>query len=83
MRSLFSRYGLPEQLDSDNGTQFTSEEVTQFMKRNGVKHICSALYHPASNGLAERLVQTFNRAMKASEGEGKTQPKFVTVSSQL
>ena len=72
MRSLFSRYGLPEQLVSDNGTQFTSEEFTQFMKRNGVKHIRSAPYHPASNGLAERFVQTFKRAMKASEGEGKT-----------
>ena len=46
MRSLFSRYGLPEQFVSDNGTQFTSEEFTQFMKRNGVKHICSAPYIP-------------------------------------
>ena len=72
MRSFISRYGLPEQLVSDNGTQFTSEEFTQLMKRNGVKHIRLALYHPASNGLAERFVQTFKREMKASEGEGKT-----------
>ena len=72
LRSLFSRYGLPEQLVSDNGAQFTSEEFTQFMKVNGIKHIRSAPYHPATNGLAERFVQTFKRAMKASEGEGKT-----------
>lgn len=39
LRSLFSRYGLPEQLVSDNGPQFTSEEFAQFMKNNGIKHI--------------------------------------------
>ena len=72
LRSLFSRYGLPEQIVSDNGAQFTSDEFTQFMKLNGIKHIRSAPYHPASNGLAERFVQTFKRAMKASEGEGRT-----------
>ena len=42
------------------------------MERHGIKHIRSAPYHPATNELAKRFVQTFKRAMKASEGEGKT-----------
>ncbi len=67
LRTLFSRYGLPEQVVSDNGPQFTSDEFAQFMKSNGVKHIRTALYHPSSNGQAERFVQTFERAMKAGE----------------
>ncbi len=67
LRRLYSSYGLPEQLVSDNGPQFTSMEFEKFLKSNGVKHICSAPYHPSSNGLAERFVQTFKRAMKASE----------------
>ena len=50
-RQLFARYGLPEQFVSDNGSQFTSEEFEEFMKRNGIKHTFSALYHPATNGL--------------------------------
>ena len=54
--SPFSRYCLPEQTVSENGTQFTSDKFTQFMKLNGIKHICSAPYHPASTGLAERFV---------------------------
>jgi len=57
LRSLFAHYGLPEQLASDNGPQFTSSEFTQFLEGNHIKHILSAPYHPASNGLAEHFVQ--------------------------
>ena len=46
LRSLFSHYGLPEQLASDNGPQFTSAEFAQFLKDHGIKHILSAPYHP-------------------------------------
>ena len=62
---MFAIHGLPEQLVSDNGAQFVSDEFSHFVKQNGIKHIRSAPYHPASNGLAERFIQTFKRAMKA------------------
>ena len=65
LQALFARYGVPAQLVSDNGPQFTSEEFQLFMKRNGIKHITSAPYHPATNGLAERFVQSFKQAMKS------------------
>ena len=71
LQNLFTRYGVPAQLVSDNGPQFTSEEFQQFLKRNGIKHITSAPYHPATNGLAERCVQSFKNAMK-SETEVKS-----------
>ncbi len=47
--------------------QWTTGELEKFLKCNGIKHICSAPYHPSSNGSAERFVQTFKRAMRASE----------------
>ena len=37
------------------------------MKNCGVKHITSAVYHPSSNGLAERMVQTFKGVLKKSK----------------
>ena len=40
------------------------------MKKNGVKHIRVAPYHPASNGAVERLVQTFKQAMRAVTDNG-------------
>ena len=40
------------------------------MNANGIRHIRTAPYHPASNGVIERFVQTFKQAMKAGEGNG-------------
>ncbi|KAK2577914.1 hypothetical protein KPH14_011859 [Odynerus spinipes] len=35
---IFSRFGLPVQIISDNGRTFISEEFQQFLKENGIKH---------------------------------------------
>ena len=58
LRKLFSAYGLPLQLVSDNGPQFISEDFAQFMKSNGIKHTRCAPYHPASNGAVECLASS-------------------------
>ena len=58
LREWFSQHGIPELLVTDNGSQFTSEAFVYFTKQNGIKHVRSAPYHPASNGLAERFVQS-------------------------
>ena len=63
-RVLFSQFGLPEVVVSDNGPCFVSEDFEMFLARNGVKRITSAPYHPATNGLAERAVQTVKRGLK-------------------
>ena len=56
-------------LVTDNGSVFTSSEFESFLKNNGICHITSALYYPASNGLAERAVQTFKENVRKSSGE--------------
>ena len=52
---------------SDNGSQFCSAEFGNFLKNNGVKHVRVAPYYAASNGLAERMVQSFKRSYHSSD----------------
>ena len=43
------------------------------MRGNGIFHACSAPYHSASNGLAERAMQTFKQGIDPlSEGSLET-----------
>jgi len=37
---------------------------SEFMTMNGIHHIRSASYHPATNGLAEHAVQTLKESLK-------------------
>ena len=64
LRGLFARHGLPKEVVSDNGPQFTSSEFVDFFKMNHVKQTLVPAYHPASNGAAEKSVQTVKNALK-------------------
>ena len=58
LRVSFSNQGLPEMIVSDNAASFTSAQFAEFCDNNGIHHVTSAPYHTASNGLAERAVQS-------------------------
>ena len=72
MMKILAIYGLHCQIVSDNGAQFTLFHFTEFLKQNGIKHIHSAPYHSATNGEAERFIQTFKHAMKAAKYDSGT-----------
>lgn len=76
LSDIFANFGNPQLLVSDNGTQFTSSNFTDFCKKRGIKHLTSSPYHPMSNGQVERFVDTFKRHLKKMEGEDTTNNKL-------
>lgn len=63
-RDIFTTFGLPQELVSDNGRTFISKEFQDFLKQNGIFHKCTAPYNPATNGLAERFIQTLKQGLQ-------------------
>ncbi|CAG9126955.1 unnamed protein product [Plutella xylostella] len=70
LREIFSRFGLPKQLVSDNGPPFSSTEFIKILTDNGIESTFSAPYHPASNGAAENAVRTCKRVIKKAIIQG-------------
>ncbi|XP_039747900.1 uncharacterized protein K02A2.6-like [Pararge aegeria] len=68
LRNLFATHGICETLVSDNGTSFVSAEMKLFLESNKIRHVTSAPYHPATNGLAERMVQTVKEKLRKMDG---------------
>uniref|UniRef100_A0A1B0CR30 RNA-directed DNA polymerase n=1 Tax=Lutzomyia longipalpis TaxID=7200 RepID=A0A1B0CR30_LUTLO len=64
MKEKFSDFGIPMEVHSDGGPQYSSREFKVFAKEWGFKHIISSPYFARSNGLAERYVQTAKNLLK-------------------
>ena len=69
LKSLFVQFGLPYTTVTDNATNFTNEEFTDFCKTLEIQHRKVAPYHPASNGQAECTVQNLKRVLDKSDFE--------------
>lgn len=63
LSSVFTTFGLPEQIVSDNGSQFSLYEYQEFCSNLGITCTFSPAYHAVSNGEAERKAQTFKRSL--------------------
>jgi len=68
LKGIFEEHGIPEQLLSDNGTQYSSDEFRKFAAAYGFQHVTSSPLYPRSNGFIERMVQTVKQIfIKARE----------------
>ena len=69
---MYSRLGFPDEVLSDNGTQFISECIEEVSRLFSIRQLISTPYHPMCNGLVGR----FNGTLKAMLRRlGSEQPK--------
>uniref|UniRef100_A0A3B1IW77 Gypsy retrotransposon integrase-like protein 1 n=1 Tax=Astyanax mexicanus TaxID=7994 RepID=A0A3B1IW77_ASTMX len=61
---FFSTFGLPREVQTDQGTNFMSKIFQQVMKMLNIKHVVSSPYHPESQGALERFHQSLKSALK-------------------
>ncbi|XP_077528618.1 uncharacterized protein LOC144141008 [Haemaphysalis longicornis] len=70
LSAMFARYGVPLEVCTDNGPQFSSYEFAEFARKYDFNHVTSSPHYPQSNGLAEKGVQIVKRLLKKSEDSG-------------
>jgi hypothetical protein len=56
---------VPKLLVTDNAPEFVARELNDWCSSNGIQKVESPTYHPQSNGVAERGVQTVKHCMAA------------------
>ncbi|XP_060078268.1 uncharacterized protein K02A2.6-like [Ylistrum balloti] len=71
LETMFSRYGLPCSVTSDNGPQFKSDMFREYMEENAIHHRRVTPLHPAANGEVERQNRSLLKRIKIAHAESK------------
>jgi transposase InsO family protein len=71
LEKLCARYGIPQTIVSDNGSQFTSREFKRFTDEWIIEHQLSSPYHQQANGKAESSVKIIKSMMIKCIKEGE------------
>ncbi|XP_062849175.1 uncharacterized protein K02A2.6-like [Trichomycterus rosablanca] len=67
LKSIFTRFGTPEELMTDNGPQFSADQFRRFAAEYNFQHVTSSPHFPQSNGAAERAVKTAKWILKQAD----------------
>lgn len=63
-KQIFSRYGIPKKVMSDNGPEFIGKAYKKFSRNWDFKHDSSSPRYPQSNGQVERMIQYVKKTLK-------------------
>ena len=64
VQEIFAKHGIPWEIISDRGTQFTSNFFREVSQLLGVKQCLSSTCHPQSDGQTERANRTLEHKLR-------------------
>ena len=71
LQRIFSTYGLPKTVISDNGPPFKSHALKTYFQQKNVSHRRITPLWPQANAQAERFMKSLNKIVKSAYIEGK------------
>ena len=69
---LFASEGFPDEIVTDNGPPFNSQDFNSYLSKHGIRHTTSSPHYPQSNGFIERQIQTVKNMMFKNESETRS-----------
>ena len=75
LTDIFSSFGFPEEIVSDNGKQYISAEFEAFLKSCGIRHIHASPYYACSNDKVEHFQRYLKKNFCAVIAEGKSRQR--------
>ncbi|XP_072054271.1 uncharacterized protein [Arachis hypogaea] len=70
-RQIITRFGIPEIIISDNGTQFTDKKFRELLEGLHISHRFSSVEHPQTNGQVESANKVIVKGLKKRLDEAK------------
>ena len=77
LQAVFGREGIPQELLSDNGSVFTSQQFQDYCTVQGIKLIHSSPYSPQTCGQVERFNRTVKDAIESARISGQSRAPYV------
>ncbi|GKV37355.1 hypothetical protein SLEP1_g45396 [Rubroshorea leprosula] len=71
-KKFVQRYGIPNQIITDNGPQFNCNSFRDFCSSYGIKLVFTSVYHPEANGMVESVNKAILEGIKPRLDQLKT-----------
>ena len=78
LMKVFARVGVPKEILTDQGSNFTSQLLMELYRLLHIKPIRTSPYHPQTDGLVERFNQTLKAMLRrTADEEGKDWDRLI------
>nr|XP_011457439.1 PREDICTED: uncharacterized protein LOC105349449 [Fragaria vesca subsp. vesca] len=71
MKNIYCKFGIPETIVTDNGTQFNNPKLIEFAEGMGTRMLFASVAYPKTNGQVEAVNKIIKKLLKKKLGDAK------------